>query len=96
VHNQIEFANTIINFSNELLKNDPDLAKVLFSQEWPVNTWTSESSKVIINGDKQVTRLLGVLNGIVGSKPDNTPYMRAVYSDKGKLLRFELNLKDGK
>lgn len=96
MHNQIEFARRIIELGNEVIKNDPTLAKKLFSQEWACNTWTAEQGEIKIDPSRNVVRLLGLLNGIAGTLPDGTSLIRAQYTPGGDIIKLEFNSKDGK
>ena len=88
--NQNDAAVRIIELVNDLVKNDPTLAKQLFNQEWKCNDWTAEHQDVTVDTQRGVVRFLGLLNGIVGRKPDSTPFLRAIYNKKG-IVKLELN-----
>lgn len=94
MHNQIEFAKRVVEVVNDIIKNDPTLAQAAFTQEWPCNTWTIDHTEIKIDPKHSMVRMTGILNGIVGTLPDGTSLVRAVFKDK-KLLRLELNT-DGK
>ncbi len=93
MHNQIEIAKRIIELGNDLIKNDKDLSKDLFSQEWTCNTWTIEHPEIKVDQERNKIRLIGLLNGLAGVKPDGQPFIRAIYSNKG-IVKLEFN--DGK
>ena len=93
MHNQIEIAKRIIELGNDLIKNDKDLSKDLFFLLWTCNTWTIEHPEIKVDQERNKIRLIGLLNGLAGVKPDGQPFIRAIYSNKG-IVKLEFN--DGK
>ncbi len=90
--NQLSVAERAISLFNDVVKNDPTLAKELFKQEWRCNTWVDDQSDIMTPGTG-VVRFLGILNGLVGTKPDGQPFIRGIYDDKGKdIIKLELNV----
>jgi len=91
--NQNAVAERVITLFNDLIKSDPTLAKQLFKQEWQCNTWTVESSDFKADPNKNIIRLIGLLNGLIGTKPDGSSYIQAIYKND-VIVRLEYANKD--
>lgn len=83
-------ATRIVELFNDVLKQDPEFARSLFNQEWRCNTWTSDHEDILVDKEKNLVRIIGLLNGIVGKKPDGSSFIRALYNKKG-IVKLELN-----
>lgn len=83
-------ATRIVELFNDVIKHDPEFSKALFSQEWRCNTWTSDHDDILVDKERNTARLIGLLNGIVGKRPDGSSYIKALYNKKG-VVKLELN-----
>lgn len=86
-------ADTIIRFLNELYQLDPEAIEKLVETRVPCNDKLADHPTVQVSLDpvtKQSTvGLLGIMNGLVGTRPDGYGYIAGVYDDvTGRLLSF--------
>ena len=89
---QKEFTEHVISFFNTLIEKDPTLAKALFAYEWPASKWVRSHKDIKYDGKRNVVRLIGLLNGLVGEK-DGQAQIKANYANAvyGEIVNLELN-----
>lgn len=91
--NQSAVAERILDLFNDIIKNDPALAKDLFKQEWNCNTWTVDHDDIKVDTNRNIVRMIGLLNGLIGTKPDGSSYIQGIYN-KDKIVKLEYANKD--
>ncbi len=93
--NNIELANKIVNFLNELLQVDKEAIEVLIDRRVKVNEQLLNHPTVQVSSEDGKTGsvgLLGILNGLVGVKSNGWGYIVAHYDDEsGRLINFSVN-----
>lgn len=91
--NQNAVAERVITLFNDIIKNDPTLGKQLFKQEWQCNTWTVDHDDIKVDANRNIVRMIGLLNGLIGNKPDGSSYIQAIYKND-VIVRLEYANKD--
>jgi len=84
-------ADYIITFLNELVDADPVAMTQLIETRVPCDETLVEhpTVQVLVEGDKHSVGMLGILNGIIGARPeDGWGYVAAEFDDDGRLVKF--------
>jgi hypothetical protein len=92
-------AQEVIVYLNEVVALDPEAVHQLCEHRIPSNKKlakhpTTQISYEETDSAQEVVGLLGILNGLVGVRPDQHGYITAVYGDNQKLQSFELTKKE--
>jgi hypothetical protein len=87
---KIKLATEVIDYLNGIQALDPKVLWSLIEARVFCNQEVSDHPTLQVSGTvgTPTVGLLGILNGLVGVRPDGWGYITAVYDDEGQLLRF--------
>jgi hypothetical protein len=91
-----ELGEAIVSLLNEINEMDPSVLPALIEHRVPCNQKLADHPTVQVgkDADGYEVGILGILNGLLGTKEDSTGYLAARFKDEDldRIERFELLL----